>query len=615
MDNTFGKSFAKAQQLQGISLGSFIASVSFSAIIFTLEVLFFLIIRKRFPNFYIIVPNHEDNTFENWKRYIATNFVRFDYRHEHLDRYFFRRYLRSLALIFIPASMLIPPILIPLNYTKGKTSVLGVSGLDTLGWSNVGLNQVDRYWAHLILGLLFIVHVCWVIWNELAFYVSTRQHSPYSALCTVLIESIPDDWMPEKALTSHLDIFPGAVTTISFNRDYNLLSRLVERQERLARSLEIEEISRIRKTYRAGVQKRSKKSNLTKRPGHLSHISHNLSNLFNWLLREKVDNSIVYREELLKTSEEMAFHRAALEKFPLLRSAFVTFTNPLAANMVCQTVIHTSSGYMTPRTMPLSVEDVVWSNVNITWRDRTIRTVLSNTLIMVTATACVIPVALAGLLSQIIYITRAVPWLSWVNELPESLLGLLQGVLPPTLVAILTKGFVVALEYFVRKQGISSESHIDLKIQDYYFYFLFIQVTLLVSLSAGLTAIANEITNEASLAETLAKNLPKASNYFLSYILLQALSVSANSLLRFDHLIGNFVLGPVFDKSVTQMMIRRRGQDLQWGTFVPVFTNLSCIGFLYATVLGQKFRNLADSRPPPKLNSNALIRDNSTKTA
>jgi hypothetical protein len=303
-----------------------------------------------------------------------------------------------------------------------------------------------------------------------------------------------------------------------------------------------------------------------------------LSNIFAWLKPEKVDTILFYRERLCKAGEKMDSYRAALEGFPLLRSAFITFANPLAAHIACQTVIHTSSGYMTPRTMPLSVDDVVWSNVNITWRDRTIRTVLSNVLIIATATACVIPVALAGLLSQIIYITQAVSWLSWINELPQSFLGLLQGVLPPTLVAILIRGFVVVLDYLVRKQGISSRSHIDLKIQDYYFCFLFVQVTLVVSLSAGLTTIANEMAHGASLAATLAKNLPKASNYFLSYILLQALSISANSLLRMDRLIGKFILGPIFDKSVTQMMIRKRGQDLEWGTFVPVFTNLSCIG-------------------------------------
>ena len=182
---------------------------------------------------------------------MVANLVRFDRRHKHFDRYFFRRYLRSLSLIFTPAALLITPILVPLNYTNGKSAVLGVSGLDALGWSNVGLDQADRYWAHLLFSLLFIGHVCWVIWGELAFYVAARQHSPYAALCTVLIDSIPDDWMSEKALTSQLEVFPGEVTAISFNRDYSAISRLAERRERLARALEAAEISNIRKACRA----------------------------------------------------------------------------------------------------------------------------------------------------------------------------------------------------------------------------------------------------------------------------------------------------------------------------------------------------------------------------
>jgi hypothetical protein len=105
-----------------------------------------------------------------------------------------------------------------------------------------------------------------------------------------------------------------------------------------------------------------------------------------------------------------------------------------------------------------------------------------------------------------------------------------------------------------------------------------VQVTLIVSLSAGLTTIVNEVASGGSLVATLAKNLPKASNYFVSYVLLQALSVSANALLRIDKLVGNFVLAPIFDRTVTQKLERKRGQDIRWGTFVPVYTNLACIG-------------------------------------
>ncbi|CAN9376298.1 unnamed protein product [Alternaria alternata] len=463
-------------------------------------------------------------------------------------------------------------------------AVRGVSGLDALGWSNVGLDQADRYWVHLVLALLFTAHVCWVIWSELGFYVAARRQAPSTMLRTVLFDSIPDDWMSEKILTSQLQIFPGQITAVSFNRDYSAVSRLAARRERLAAALEAAETANLRKAFRAGVQKRARRSSPTKTRRSLDCQSRRLLNLLTWLRFEKVDTALLCREELRETGETMDFYRKTRSEFPPLRSAFVTFANPLAAHIACQTVIHTSAGYMTPRTMPLSVDDVVWSNTDITWRDRTLRTVLSNALILITAIACVVPVALAGLFSQIIYITQAVSWLSWISELPESFLGLLQGVLPPVLVAVLVRGFVFVVEYLVRKQGICSKSQIDLKIQDYYFCFLFVQVTLVVSLAAGLTAIANEIAWGASLAATLAKNLPKASNYFLSYLLLQALSVSAGSLLRTDRLLGKFALGPMFDKSVTQMVMRRRGPDLQWGTFVPVFTNLSCIGLLYAII-------------------------------
>jgi len=131
------------------------------------------------------------------------------------------------------------------------------------------------------------------------------------------------------------------------------------------------------------------------------------------------------------------------------------------------------------------------------------------------------------------------------------------------LVAVLIKGFVSALGYLVRKQGLASRSHIDLKIQDYYFYFLFVQVTLVVSLSAGLTTITNKMASGAPLAATLARNLPKASNYFLFYLLLQGLSVSASSLLRTDRLLSKFILSPIFNQSVTLIIMRKRGQDLQ----------------------------------------------------
>lgn len=528
--------------------------------------------------------------------------MRFERDCGHLDRYFFQRYLRTLLLIFLPAALLITPILLPTNYINGKADKLGVGGIDTLGWSNVGLDHSDRYWVHLILAFLFIAHVCWILWNELASYVVIRQHSPSAALRTMLVEAIPSYWMDEVQLASQFSVFPGKITAVSFNRDFRTLSHLVAQRDALARLLESAETRYIREMV-VSARKRSGKPNTRRDLIRLPAPSRNLRGLLVWLKREKVDAIFYYRRELRRLTEEIEQKRSTPEDFLQLPSAFITFEDPLAAHMACQTVLHTNPGYMTPRTLPTSVDDIVWDNVCFTWWERNVRTVASNVVIAALAMLCVVPVALIGLLSQIIYLTRAFKWLLWVDRLPEWSLGLFQGVLPPVLLAVLVKSFSVALQHLVRKQGIASRSIISLRVQDFYFCFLFLQTTLVVSLSAGLTSIVNEIASGQSLTATLAKNLPKASNYFLSYVLLQGLSASANSLLRIDRLVARLLLAPLFDRTVTQKLARQRGIDIQWSIFLPVYTNLACIGLsirsiaLYADIDSEQDFSMRSSHP------------------
>ncbi|KAF1967647.1 DUF221-domain-containing protein [Bimuria novae-zelandiae CBS 107.79] len=575
-DLDFNNSFAKAQQLSGVSLSSFLASLSTSLAIFALEILVFFAIRGRFPEIYASTPETPTNKLTKSIATWYADLLRFERDRGHLDRYFFQRYVRTLLLIFLPAALLITPILLPTNYINGKAAKLGVSGIDTLGWSNVGLDHSDRYWVHLILAFLFIAHVCWILWNEFTSYVAIRQNSPSAALRTMLIDAIPGCWMDEARLASQFSVFPGKITAISFNRDFRKLSLLVAQRDALARSLESAETRYIRDTV-TSARKRGGEPNVRRDLIRPPAPSRSLRGLLAWLEQEKVDAILYRRRELRRVTEEIELKRSMPEDFLQLPSAFITFEDPLAAHMACQTVIHTNPGYMTPRTLPTSVDDIVWDNVCITWWERNVRTVASNVVIAALAMLCVVPVALIGLLSQIIYLTRALEWLRWVDRLPEWSLGLFQGVLPPVLLAVLVKAFSAALQHLVRKQGISSKSIISLRVQDFYFCFLFLQTTLVVSLSAGLTSIANEVASGQSLAATLAKNLPKASNYFLSYVLLQALSTSANSLLRIDRLVARLFLAPIFDKTVTQKLVRQKGADIEWGVFLPVYTNLACI--------------------------------------
>lgn len=135
---------------------------------------------------------------------------------------------------------------------------------------------------------------------------------------------------------------------------------------------------------------------------------------------------------------------------------------------------------------------------------------------------------------------------------------------------------------FARIQGLHTGMSIELAVQGMYFAFLFVQVFLVVSISSGITSVISDLTESPTSAPTiLAQNLPKASNFFFSYLLLQAFAQSGGALLQIGGLFVNYILAPILDSTARQKWSRQTNlNDVKWGTFFPVYTNLACIGTL-----------------------------------
>jgi hypothetical protein len=177
----------------------------------------------------------------------------------------------------------------------------------------------------------------------------------------------------------------------------------------LVQTLELAETRLIRRVIKSRVRKPGNRIGYSR---ELIRPSSPSMSLLTRLKLEKTNAIGFYQRELQNITKEIKQGRTSPEIFKPLPSAFVTFQNPLAAHMACQTVIHTTSSYMTPRTLPVSTKDIVWDNVCIRWWERSVRTVLSNALIVTFSILCVVPVAFAGLLSQVIYLTQAITWLT-----------------------------------------------------------------------------------------------------------------------------------------------------------------------------------------------------------
>lgn len=303
---------------------------------------------------------------------------------------------------------------------------------------------------------------------------------------------------------------------------------------------------------------------------------------------QKVDTIYWCRKELARLNVEIEDDQANPDRFPLMNSAFIQFNHQVAAHMACQSVSHHLPKQMAPRLVEIDPNDVIWDNMSIPWWQDYIRTAVVVSIVVGMIILWAIPIAFTSAVSQITTLAESYHWLRWVLELPVWFRSFLQGVLPIVLLALLMFLLPVILRALVRFQGTKSGMLVELSVQKYYFFFIFVQLFLIVTIGSSVFQLIKDLTSVngiASVPSLLGSTIPTASNYFFSYMLLQALSVSAGALLQVGSLVAWFLLAPILDSTARDKFKRQTTlSNIQWGTFFPVYTNLACIGIIYSVV-------------------------------
>ena len=516
-----------------------------------------------------------------------------------LDNYFFDRYLHTLVRTFLLLGMVALPILIPLNVVDGKNESGGVKGLDRLSFSNVGLQHTDRYWAHLSVALFVIVTVCHTIRAELQDYTRILRDvggsdSNLLGDSSLLVIANSKQPLTVKSIRRHFHRLAGGILTIRMNRDYSSLRAKIYQRDASIRRLETAETSLIKKANGRSKPHQRKdeawsgdsdqflwKKYLDQEDRQSIRLP-----LFPWLpalpfIGPRADAIYHSRTEVARFNLEIEWDQQHPAKFPPTNSACVYFNQrvPQLAALAIKARIPPS--WTLKRGTAL--EDTIWQNLSISWWQEFVRTIAVYLLTATLILGFAIPVAFIGSLSQINYLTNAVPGLRWIGSLPDWLVAAMQGVLPPIMLSLLTAVVPTALRLLADLQGLHSRQAVENNIQIYYFTFLFIQIFLTVSLSAGITTIIGELTDSIeAVPAVLAQNLPKACNYFFSYIMIHTSSVTMSTLVQFGDLIHLFIFSPILDKTARQKWLRMETLGLQkWGTFLPALTNIACIGMFH----------------------------------
>lgn len=120
-----------------------------------------------------------------------------------------------------------------------------------------------------------------------------------------------------------------------------------------------------------------------------------------------------------------------------LPACFVEFHTQVDAQAAFQTLAHHAPNHMRAEIVGVRPHEIIWPSLYMGWRERIIRRFLVQCLVAVMVLFWAIPAAFVGLISNIKFLTDEVAFLFWIELLPKPILGLISGLAPAILLAML----------------------------------------------------------------------------------------------------------------------------------------------------------------------------------
>ncbi|KAL8706276.1 MAG: hypothetical protein Q9201_000652 [Fulgogasparrea decipioides] len=602
---------AQDQESNDPSLSSFISTLVPTFLIALAFVSLFLLLRRRFKRNYeprtflgslrpqertVPLPNGLLNWIGTFSK-IPDSFV---LNHQSLDGFLLLRYLKVASATCLVGCLITWPVLFPVNATGHG----GQTQLNLLSFSNVV--DKNRYYAHVFIAWIFLGFVFYMVARESIYYVNLRQAYLLSPLYanrmssrTVLFTSVPKDYLDEPILRR---MFGKHVKNLWIANDCEEIESLVEERDKVAMKLEAAETKLIKmansnrlKSMKKGGQTDGAVGNADEANGESGSIAakwvpikkrptHRLKPI----IGKKVDTINWCRSELERLIPKIdaiqATHRAGNGKF--IPSVFVEFFHQAEAQSAYQSLAHHHALHMSPRFIGVNPDEVIWKNLKINWASRVVRNILTTAFVTLLIVFWSIPVGFVGILSNIDSLIKLAPWLSWLNKIPDVIFGVVQGLLPSVLLAVLMALLPVILRLAAKLGGAPSLSAVELRTQSFYFGFQVVQVFLITTLtSAASASVTSILCKPGDAPNLLATNLPKASNFYISYFVLQGLTISSGAILGITGLILFRLLGRFLDTTPRKMYKRWSTLSaLGWGTVFPVYTLLTVIAITYSII-------------------------------
>ena len=271
-------------------------------------------------------------------------------------------------------------------------------------------------------------------------YLLSKSNADRLSSRTVLFLSAPKEVINEENVRH---IFGDAARKHWVITDLFDLESLVSDRNDSAMLLEAAEVQWSRNVNKKRLQKSSKSSSSN---GHRLEDGGDISSIDKesrpthrspMLVGETVDTIDSSRKQVCEKAKQVQEARELDSKSSPTHgcAVFVEFATQAAAQQAYQQLSFHQPLHLDPRYIGVVPKEVIWKNLIFSPAKRITRGYAATILIAATILLWSIPIGIVGTISNIEYLTEKLHFLRFINNLPDSVLGLITGLLPPYLIS------------------------------------------------------------------------------------------------------------------------------------------------------------------------------------
>jgi len=254
----------------------------------------------------------------------------------------------------------------------------------------------------------------------------------------------------------------------------------------------------------------------------------------------------------------------------------------LSANNATSITLLSSQSTLWPLTvhpiLSADDDDIRWRNVLVSRSKRLMRSTVATSLSVLLSIVLAIPISVSGLGTQISSVLTDFGVHrsgSQVISLVSYLAGILPQLMMMAIVALAPRAISVCCSF----SGELTKTELGLAFQQRLFLYLYLQVFIFMPIAISVSSIMSIIIREPNKIPTLlALNLTKAGDYFISYLVLQGLSLGITSMIDWDFVLCASLRRRFSIQTPRSKAMSQDATPVNWSNLFPSVTILAVIG-------------------------------------